>query len=182
MKDLWRLLYRDCRHYAFGHFQRRGQTSAWSHCYHNRQSEIHFFVRYTFFGIHAEKCMSCVVFLVNQRSCQVLESFSSHGIAHASITVCQKSPLFWYIYTQPRKWVYYVNAQRLEWKQALSFAVLQLALGSFLVLKLTYFDSVPPPPAGPSARPSASSLGGLSAPSSSEPSATPFCWSLLIIR
>jgi hypothetical protein len=102
MKDLWRLLYRDCRHYAFGHFQRRGQTSAWSHCYHNRQSEIHFFVRYTFFGIHAEKCMSCVVFLVNQRSCQVLESFSSHGIAHASITVCQKSPLFWYIYTQPR--------------------------------------------------------------------------------
>ena len=38
--------------------------------------------------------MSCVVFLVNQRSCQVLESFSSHGIAHASITVCQKVSYF----------------------------------------------------------------------------------------
>jgi hypothetical protein len=44
--------------------------------------------------------------------------------------------------------VYYVNAQRLEWKRALSFAVLQLALGSFLVLRLTYFDSVPPPQLG----------------------------------
>jgi hypothetical protein len=29
------------------------------------QSEIHFFVRYTF-GIHVEKYTSCVVFLVNQ--------------------------------------------------------------------------------------------------------------------
>jgi hypothetical protein len=26
MKDLWRLLYRDCRNYAFGHFQRHGRV------------------------------------------------------------------------------------------------------------------------------------------------------------
>jgi hypothetical protein len=38
--------------------------------------------------------MSAVVFLVNRRSCQVLESFSSHGIAQASITVCQKVSYF----------------------------------------------------------------------------------------
>jgi hypothetical protein len=38
--------------------------------------------------------MISVVFLVNQRSCQVLESFPRHGIAQASITVCQNVSYF----------------------------------------------------------------------------------------
>lgn len=42
-----------------------------------RQSEIHFFVRYTFEIHHVEKCMTCSrVFLVNYPSCRVHTSHS----------------------------------------------------------------------------------------------------------
>ena len=136
MKDLGRFLYRAYGHsrHAFGHFQRHGRRVHGHTFLSHRQSEIHFFVRYTF-GIHVEKCMSCVVFLVNHPSCRVLTSHSRVMVVSRkqALRYAKKSPILIHLY--PIKWVH-VNAQRLEWKQALSFAFLQLATWIFSCLEI----------------------------------------------
>jgi hypothetical protein len=64
------------------------------------------------------------------RESPLVVEFSSHSRVmmvsrRQALRYAKKSPIL--IHWYPIKWVYYVNAQRLEWKQALSFAFLQLA-------------------------------------------------------